>query len=41
MAKEAIELYMESLVEHGEEMPTENNTLEYSITVQPGVFEMA
>lgn len=37
MAKEAIELYIESLVEHGEEIPTENNTLEYSITVQPDI----
>ncbi len=41
MAKEAIELYVESLVEHGEEIPTENNTLEYSITVQPDIPEMA
>ncbi len=37
MAKEAIELYIESMVEHGEEIPTENNTLEYSITVQPNI----
>lgn len=35
MAKEVIELYIESLVEHGEEVPMESNTLEYSITVQP------
>lgn len=41
MAKEAIELYIESLVEHGEEIPTENNTLEYSITVQPDIPQMA
>lgn len=41
MAKEAIELYIESLVEHGEELPTENNTLEYSITVQPDIPQMA
>ncbi len=27
MAKETIELYIESLAEHGEEIPTENNTL--------------
>ncbi len=37
MAKEVIELYIESLVEHGEEILTENNTLEYSITVQPDI----
>lgn len=41
MAKEAIELYIESLVEHGEEVPTENNTLEYCITVQPDIPQMA
>lgn len=41
MAKEAIELYIESLVEHGEEVPTETNTLEYSITVQPDIPQMA
>jgi len=41
MAKEAIELYIESLVEHGEVIPTENNTLEYSITVQPDIPELA
>ena len=29
MAKEAVELYIESLAEHGEEIPTETNTLEY------------
>jgi antitoxin HicB len=33
MAKEAIELYIESLVEHGEPVPDESNTLEYSITL--------
>ncbi len=41
MAKEAIEVYVESLVEHGEEIPTENNTLEYSITVQPYIPKKA
>ena len=41
MAKEAIELCIESLVEHGEEIPIENNTLEYSITVQPDIPELA
>ena len=33
MAKEAIELYIESLKEHGEEIPTEEGTLEYTLTV--------
>jgi len=33
MAKEAIELYIESLVEHNEPIPDESNTLEYSITL--------
>jgi len=37
MAKEAIELYIESLAEHGEEIPTEDNTLEYSLTVTPDI----
>ncbi|MGC8690994.1 MAG: type II toxin-antitoxin system HicB family antitoxin [Caldisericum sp.] len=30
MAKEAIELYIESLQAHGEEIPTEDGTLEYN-----------
>ena len=34
MAKEAIELYIESLKEHGEEIPTEEETLEYTLTVK-------
>ena len=34
MAKEAIELYIESLKEHGEEIPTEEATLEYTPTVE-------
>jgi antitoxin HicB len=34
MAKEAIELYIESLREHGEEIPTEERTLEYTLTVE-------
>ncbi|MCK6621944.1 MAG: type II toxin-antitoxin system HicB family antitoxin [Calditrichaceae bacterium] len=34
MAKEAIELYLESLKEHGEEIPTEEKMLEYTITVE-------
>lgn len=33
MAKEAIELYLESLKEHGEEIPTEEETLEYTLTI--------
>ncbi|MCR4405958.1 MAG: type II toxin-antitoxin system HicB family antitoxin [Anaerolineae bacterium] len=33
MAKEAIELYIESLKEHGEEIPTEEGVLEYTLTV--------
>jgi antitoxin HicB len=34
MAKEAIELYIESLRAHGEEIPTEEGTLEYTLSVQ-------
>ena len=34
MAKEAIELYIESLKKHGEEIPTEEATLEYTLTVE-------
>jgi predicted RNase H-like HicB family nuclease len=33
MAREAIELYIESLKEHGEEIPTEERTLEYSLSL--------
>lgn len=33
MAKEAIALYLESLKAHGEEIPTEVDTLEYTVTV--------
>ena len=33
MAREAIELYIESLVAHGEAIPTEENTLEYTVMV--------
>ena len=33
MAKEAIELYIESLVAHGEEIPTEEHTLEYTLAI--------
>ena len=31
--REAIELYIESLVAHGEEVPTEANTLEYTVMI--------
>lgn len=34
MAREAIELYMESLKKHGEEIPTEEGTLEYTLSVE-------
>jgi len=34
MAKEAIDLYLESLREHGEEIPTDEETLEYTLTVE-------
>lgn len=34
MAKEAIELYIESLKEHGEEIPTEEGILEYTLAVE-------
>jgi predicted RNase H-like HicB family nuclease len=34
MAREAIELYLESLKEHGEDIPTEESTLEYTLTVE-------
>lgn len=34
MAREAIDLYLESLREHGEEIPTEEATLEYTLTVE-------
>jgi len=37
MAKEAIELYIESLVAHNEPIPDESNTLEYSITLDTAV----
>jgi len=34
MAKEAIQLYLESLQEHGEEIPYEEETMQYTITVE-------
>lgn len=33
MAKEAIELYLESLRENGEEIPTEEGIFEYTLTL--------
>jgi antitoxin HicB len=33
MAKEAIELYIEELLERGEAVPDDNNTLEYSLNL--------
>ena len=33
MAKEAIELYIESLREYGEEIPTDEGTFEYTLTI--------
>lgn len=33
MAKEAIELYLESLQARGEDIPSENDTLEYTMSV--------
>ena len=37
MAKEAIELYIESLQEDGEEIPTEDETLEYTMNAQESI----
>jgi predicted RNase H-like HicB family nuclease len=34
LAKEAIELYIESLKKHGEVIPTEENTLESTIAIE-------
>ena len=33
-AKEAIDLYLESLREHGENIPTEEETFEYTLTFE-------
>ena len=33
MAKDAIGLYLESLIAHGEQIPTEENTFEYSVSI--------
>jgi antitoxin HicB len=37
MAKEAVELHLESLRAHGEDIPTDESTLEYTLTVHDGV----
>jgi len=37
MAKEAMELYIESLVSNNEPVPDEANTLEYAITLEAAV----
>jgi antitoxin HicB len=34
MAKEAIDVYLESLLAHGEDIPTEDGTLEYTLSVE-------
>ncbi len=34
MAEEAIGLYIESLKEHGEDIPTDERTLEYTVMVE-------
>lgn len=33
MAKEAIELYLESLIAHNEDIPSDDDKLEYTLTV--------
>jgi len=38
MAKEAIEAYLESLRQHGDEIPTEEGTLEYTLMVDSGLL---
>ena len=38
MAKEAIELYIESLVAHNEPVPDESNMLEYALTLEATVW---
>jgi len=34
MAKEAIEVYLEDLTDRGEKIPTEEDILEYTLTVE-------
>ena len=36
MAKEAVELHLESLRAHGEDIPTDDSTFEYTLTVPDG-----
>ncbi len=38
MAKEAIKAYLESLRQHGDEIPTEEGTLEYTLMVVSGLL---
>ena len=37
LVKEAIELYIESLKAHGEPIPNEENSLEYTVSIQAHV----
>jgi predicted RNase H-like HicB family nuclease len=37
MAKEAIELYIETLTTHGEKIPTEDNVFETTVSVESNV----
>ena len=37
MAKEAIELYLESLYQHGETIPTEQRMFEYNLSIEANV----
>jgi antitoxin HicB len=37
MAKEAIELYLESLLQHGESIPTEQRMFEYNLAIEAHV----
>jgi len=37
MAREAIQLYIESLKAHREEIPTEDGVLEYTLTIRTNV----
>ena len=34
MGREAIELYLENLIDRGEEVPTEENTFEYTLAIE-------
>ncbi len=36
MAEEAVELHLESLRAHGEDIPTDDSTFEYTLTVRDG-----